>query len=170
MIRSALIRKIAIGVAPSIAVAMLAVGGATAAQASTQSVNQGASVAAAAAPMSDIADCQAADPTRRFVCWWVGANETGKMHPVRDAISDWKTQKEATCLGGTWNDCASTLYNDNSVQGAWFFYNSGDSGSDFCMVSGSFLSNLAVEDYPGTGFTINDTISSNRWGAANCSS
>jgi hypothetical protein len=167
MIRSAPIRKIIIGVAPSLAVAMFAAGGATAAHASAQSVHQGAT-AATAAPRSNIADCKAADPTHSFVCWWVGANQTGKMHPVRDAISNWQTQKEPTCQTGTWNDCASTLYNDNSSDGAFFFYNSGDSGSNFCMPPGTYLNDLTKYDYAGTTIPINDTISSNSWDTNGC--
>jgi Peptidase inhibitor family I36 len=171
MIRSALIRKIIIGVTPGIAVAMLAVGGATAAQASTQSVSHGAiaaTAATAATPMSDIADCKAADPTRSYICWWVGANMTGKMHPVRDAISNWTTQKEASCAGGTWNDCASTLYNDNASYGAFFFYSANDSGSNFCMTPGTYLGNLTQYDYAGSTIPINDTISSNSWDTDGC--
>lgn len=165
MIRSALIRKAIIGVAPSLAVAMLAVGGATAAHASTQSAEHGAAAAAVAAPMSNIADCKHADPNHADVCWWVGANQTGKMHPVRDAISNWTTQKEPTCQTGTWNDCASTLYNDNSKYGAFFFYNINDGPPDFCMLPGSYLGNLTQYDYAGTTVPINDTISSNSWSA-----
>jgi hypothetical protein len=168
MIRSGFIRKIAIGATPGLAVAMLAVGGATAAQASTQSVDHGAAVAAAAAPLSDIADCKAADPTHSYVCWWAGANQTGKMHPVRDAISNWATQKEGTCPSGTWNDCASTLYNDNSSYGAFFFYNSGDGPPDFCMPPGTYLNDLTQYDYAGTTVPINDTISSNSWDTRGC--
>jgi hypothetical protein len=167
MIRSTLIRKIIIGVAPGLAAVMLAAGGATAAHASTQSVDHGATAAAAAVPLSNIANCKAADPTHRYVCWWVGANQTGKMHPVRDAISNWATQKEPTCPSGTWNDCASTLYNDNSSYGAFFFYNPGDGPPDFCMLPGTYLNDLTKYDYAGTAVPINDTISSNSW-AANC--
>ena len=165
MIRSALIRKIIIGVAPGLAAAMLAAGGATAAHASTQSVDHAAT---AAAPMSNIADCKAADPTHSYLCWWVGANQTGKMHPVRDAISNWKTQKEASCLGGTWNDCASSLYNDNSSYGAFFFYNAGNGPPDFCMTPGTYLNDLTKYDYAGTAVEINDTISSNSWDTNSC--
>lgn len=170
MIRSALIRKIiiGIGVAPSLAAAMLAAGGAAAAHASTQSVDHAATAAVAAAPMSNIADCKAADPTHSYVCWWVGANQTGKMHPVRDAISNWATQKEPTCQTGTWNDCASTLYNDNSSYGAFFFYNSGDGPPDFCMPPGTYLNDLTKYDYAGTTVPINDTISSNSWDTHSC--
>jgi hypothetical protein len=171
MIRSALIRKSIIGIAPILAAAVLAAGGATAAHATTQSVDHGATTAAAA-PMSDIADCKAADPTHSYLCWWVGANQTGKMHPVRDAISDWTTQKEPTCTtgdsNGTWNDCASTLYNDNSSYGAWLFYGHDDNVPDFCMVPGSYLGDLTKYDYGTTGVVINDTISSNSWGSASC--
>lgn len=168
-LKSGRISAIAAGVmTPGLAVAMLSIGGATAAQASTQSVAHRATVAAAAAPMSNIADCKAADPTHSYVCWWVGANQTGKMHPVRDAISNWQTQKEATCQTGTWNDCASTLYNDNSSHGAWLFYNAGDGVPDFCMVPGSYLGDLSQYVYPGTNVNINDTISSNSWGSAGC--
>jgi len=168
--RSGLMRKVILGVGSSLAAAMLAAGGATAAQATTRSVEHPATAAAAARPMSDIADCQAADPTRAYVCWWVGANQTGKMHPVRDAISNWTTQKEATCQSGTWNDCASTLYNDSSSRGAWFYYSANDKGNYFCIVPGTYVNDLTKYDYANSVVPVNDTISSNRWGAANCSS
>jgi Peptidase inhibitor family I36 len=162
MIRSALPRKIAMGAVPSLAAAMLAVGGATAAQAATQPVDQVVGVTAAAQPMSDLADCPVND-----LCWWVDANQVGKMHPVRDAVSNWTTQKEPTCPSGTWNDCASTLYNHNPSLAAWLWYNAGNGGPDFCMPPGSYLGNLTDYDYPGTTVNINDTISANSW-AANC--
>jgi hypothetical protein len=112
--------------------------------------------------MSDLADCPVND-----LCWWVNVNQTGKMHPVRDAVSNWTTQKEPSCPSRTWNDCASTLYNHNPHLAAWLWDNAGDGGPDFCMAPGSYLGNLANQDYPSTGFGINDTISANSW-AANC--
>ena len=165
MIRSALIRKIIFGVAPSLAAVTLVAGGTTAAHASARPVDHHGT---AVAPRSNIADCKAADPSRTDLCWWVGANQTGKMHPVRDAISNWQTQKEPTCQTKTWNDCASTLYNDNSRYGAFFFYNSGDGPPDFCMPPGTYLNDLTQYDYAGTTVPINDTISSNSWDTNGC--
>ena len=169
MTRPALIRRAILGATSSLAAAILAAGGATAAHAATQSVHHPATTATAARPMSDIADCQAADPTRAYLCWWVGANQTGKMHPVRDAISDWRTQKEATCPSGTWNDCASPLYNDSSSRAAWVYYSASDEGNYACLAPGTYVANLAESYYANSVVFMNDTISSNRWGAANCS-
>jgi hypothetical protein len=174
MIRFALSLKITIGAASSLTVAMLAVGGATAAHSSTESVNHGAGTAAAAAahPMSDVADCTA--NYSGDLCWWVDADEKGVMHPVRDAISNWMSQKESTCISqnfdsnGTWNDCASTLYNANGSYGAQVYEASNDKGDGYCVPPGTLVFNLAVTPYAGTATNMNDSISSNRWRPNGC--
>jgi hypothetical protein len=172
MIRSALIRKSAIAAVPALAAAVLAFGGATAAHATTQSVDHGATAAAAAAPLSDVADCTAS--FSGDLCWWVDADEVGKMHPVRDAISNWMSQKEPDCLNqdfdsnGTWNDCASTLYNANGSYGAQVYQNSEYKGDGYCVPPGTLVFNLVNTPYAGTATNMNDSISSNRWRAGGC--
>jgi hypothetical protein len=179
MTRSALSRKITIGAASSLAAAVLAVGGATAAHATTRPTNHGttaavktyrpatlingAQPAVSAQPASDIQDCVDADPNDTDICWWVDANQVGKMHPVRDAIENWTTQKESTCSSGTWNDCASTLYNDNLISSSLVFSDADWDGGVVCLPPDGYLGNLADYAYPNTGENMNDTISSNSW-------
>jgi hypothetical protein len=172
MIRSAVIRKSAIAAVPTLAAAVLAFGGVTAAHANTQSVDHVAATAAVAAPLSDVANCRAS--YSGDLCWWVGAGETGVMHPVRDAISNWMTQKESSCLNQdfdsnlTWNDCASTLYNANGSYGAQVYQNSEDKGDGYCVPPGTLVFNLSATPYAGTATNMNDSISSNRWRAGGC--
>jgi hypothetical protein len=159
--RSTLRRGATIGAVAGL-VAAAAVAGTTAAQAATQSANHSATATAVVVPLSDLADCPAQD-----LCWWVDAYQVGKMHPVRDAISDWTTQKEATCPSGTWNDCASTLYN-NSDNGAVVFDTIGHKGRSLCVPPGDYLPNLDNYRYYQDIETLNDTISSNAWVAGGC--
>ncbi len=128
-------------------------------------------------PMSSIANCPAND-----LCWWVDANQVGVMHPVRDAIYDWSTQKEPTCnradpLNATWNDCASTLYNKRSGYGAQVYANSYPKGGSpsstnpgFCLQPGSRVAlDLTQVRYSNeVSMTLNDSISSNRWRSGGC--
>jgi hypothetical protein len=172
MIRSVLSRKIAIGAVPILAAAVLAFGGAMAAHATTQPVDHSATAATVVTPMSDVADCTAS--YSGDLCWWVGAEETGVMHPVRDAITNWMSQKEPTCLNqdfdsnGTWNDCASTLYNANGSYGAQVYQNSQDLGDGYCVPPGTLVYNLVNTPFAGTATNMNDQISSNRWRAGGC--
>jgi hypothetical protein len=135
----------------------------------------GATTASVVRPMSSFADCRANDPGD--LCWWVGPNETGAMHPVRDAIYDWRTQKEATCGSGTWDDCPATLYNNNPGFGAQVYsepYPKGGapSSSDpgYCLPAGStsgmILANLHYSNE--VSLSLNKTISSNRWRTGGC--
>lgn len=128
--------------------------------------------AAVVQPMSSIANCPAND-----LCWWVDANQVGAMHPVRDAIYDWRTQTESTCGSGTWDDCASTLYNNKSGFGAQVYsepYPKGGSPSSsdpgYCLEPGSHAAlDLAQVHYSNEiTLSLNDTISSNRWRTGGC--
>lgn len=157
----------------------LALGGAIGVSLAAQSTAQaasagahGASPAVVVRPMSSIADCPAND-----LCWWVGAGETGVMHPVRDAIYDWRTQTEPTCGSGTWDDCASTLYNNRAGSGAQVYsepYAKGGSPSSsdpgYCLEPGSHVAlDLTKVHYTNeTTLSLNDTISSNRWRPGGC--
>lgn len=134
--------------------------------------------AATVQPMSSIADCPAGD-----LCWWVSTKETGAMHPVRDAIYDWRTQHEPTCQVpvsdvNTWDDCASSLYNNNNKGfGAQVYsepYPKGGSptSSDpgYCLVPFSQGAlNLSALHYSNEiTLGMNDTISANRWRSGGC--
>jgi hypothetical protein len=106
------------------------------------------------------------------LCWWVDANEVGVMHPVRDAISSWTTQKEPTCTTGdshgTWNDCASTLYNPTG-NGAVVYSGVDYEGYSICLDPGQYAANLTLYGWPGNRtVTINDSISSNSWVTGGC--
>lgn len=128
--------------------------------------------AATVQPMSSISDCPSGD-----LCWWVDANQVGKMHPVRDAIYDWRTQTETACGSGTWDDCASTLYNNKAGYGAQVYsepYAKGGSPSSsdpgYCLEPGSHVAlNLTTVHYTNeTTLSLNDTISANRWRSGGC--
>lgn len=147
---------------------LLALGAATGASLVAQQSAQAATVQ----PMSSIGDCPGGD-----LCWWVDANQVGKMHPVRDAIYDWRTQTELTCGSGTWDDCASTLYNNNGGFGAQVYsepYPKGGSPSSttpgYCLEpfshAGLDLTTLRYSNE--NSLKLNDTISSNRWRSGGC--
>jgi hypothetical protein len=165
-------RRVAIGALTSLAAAMFTVIPATASMAATSSPDHrdgAASSAAAVLPASDSADCRAYVTD---LCWWVDANEVGKMHPVRDAISSWATQKEPTCTtgdsDGTWNDCASTLYNPTS-NGAVVYSDTNFEGYSICLDPGQYVANLAQVGWPDSqGTSMNDSISSNSWVPGGC--
>jgi hypothetical protein len=154
-------RRVAVIVLAGLAALVLA---ATPAVASTAGIS---SSAAAALPLSNKADCNAYAVD---MCWWVNANQVGKMHPVRDAISDWRSQTESTCPGGTWNDCASTLYNPSSTRkGAVVYVDIGYQSWSYCAVPGAYLADLNDFTWPGSGGAkMNDSISSNSWIPGGC--
>jgi hypothetical protein len=162
-----------VGILAGIAAVTLMVAPAAAANAATPSTfAPTGATSAAVTPHSSIADCPVND-----LCWWVNANQVGKMHPVRDAIFDWRTQFEPTCGSGTWDDCASTLYNKRSGFGAQVYsepYPKGGSpaASDpgFCLQPGSHIAlNLTTVHYSNeVSLTLNDTISANRWRTGGC--
>jgi hypothetical protein len=152
-----------------------AIGVSFAAQSTAQAASasaHGTTASSAAVPMSSTADCPSGD-----LCWWVDANQIGAMHPVRDAIYDWRTQFEPTCGSGTWDDCASTLYNNKGGWGAQVYsepYAKGGSPSSsdpgYCLEPFSKVAlDLTKVHYSNeVTLSLNDTISSNRWRSGGC--
>lgn len=152
----------------------LALGTAIVLQQSAQAApyGDGATSTVAVQPRSSIGDC----PAKRL-CWWVDAKQVGVMHAVRDAIYAWTTQTEPSCGSGTWDDCASTLYNNNAGYGAQVYsepYPKGGSPSSsdpgYCLEPGSHVAlDLTTVHYSNeTTLSLNDTISSNRWRTGGC--
>ena len=152
---------------------LLASGTAVGVSLAAQEAASAAVGAAVVQPMSSTGDCPVND-----LCWWVGTNQTGKMHPVRDAIYDWHTQSEPSCGGDTtWNDCASTLYNNRSGFGAQVYANSYPKGGSpsvsdpgYCLEPGSRVAlDLTQVHYSNeVSLTVDNSISSNRWRTGGC--
>lgn len=166
MIRFAPSRKFTFGAVSALAGAILVIGGTSVAEAATtQSVGHAAPVVVQPTPDSNVANCKASYPGD--LCWWVDANQVGKMQPVRDAIGNWATKPDSYCPSGTWNDCASTLYNANTTTGAQVFENASGAvnPSGYCVQPGVLLDNLTDYSFDDDDHGMNDAISSNSWGS-----
>jgi hypothetical protein len=144
---------------------------ATMAQAATTS-SPAKAQPAVIAPLSSPTDCMNMfiSGEGRPLCAWVDAGFVGKMMPFFLTNDSWTSFPEATCtLGdanGTWNDCASALFNAGS-QIAIVFQNIDRKASDRfqCIAPGTMAyKNLAADNYPQSpNPTMNDSISSNEW-------
>jgi hypothetical protein len=171
--------RVVVGILAGVAAVTLMVAPAAAANAATPSPSAptGTTSTTAATPLSSFHDCPVND-----LCWWEDRNQVGPMHPVRDAIFAWTTQTlpietTGTCGGTTWDDCASTLYNNRAGFGAQVYsepYPKGGSPSNsdpgFCLQPGSQMAfDLTKVHYSNeVTLSLNDTISANRWRTGGC--
>lgn len=130
-----------LGVAPGVA------GASSAGEPPTRST---AEVAPTAAP----AGCTATN-----VCFWVHANFVDGPGRLSGTNPDWRAFGHASCGGGTWNNCASSVYNNGSRCWAdlWdgFNYTLGARGS-LSLNRGVGITNLVPWDF-------DNAISSNSW-------
>jgi hypothetical protein len=121
------------------------------------------SAQASVSPRSSTADCPSG-----YLCFWVDANWVGKMGKVAGNNGSWTNLSESTCKGGTWNDCASALFNNGAVDNARVFKDANGKGGGRCVVRGTKWSNLTAQ-YFDNGVKMNDQISSNDWVSSACS-
>ncbi|GIH19431.1 peptidase inhibitor family I36 protein [Rugosimonospora africana] len=113
-------------------------------------------------PASSTADCPLGD-----LCFWVDANWIGKMGMVSGNNGSWTKFAEPQCNGGTWNDCASAIYNHGQYSNARVFKDDNGGGGGSCLPRGTMWSNL-TSHYFDNGVKMNDQISSNDWVSSAC--
>jgi Peptidase inhibitor family I36 len=125
------------------------------------------------APRASVASAPCNEPT--FVCFWVGSNWSGDMGKFAGSNEFWGDYPEHECVypaaahdaDKTWNDCASSIYNDGtSGLGVDVYQNSKYGGAVSCIPDKSTIySDLADWQYgSNTSVNMNDSISSNNWG------
>ena len=122
-------------------------------------------VGAGHAPSAALATpaAESACPSSYF-CAWVNANyDIGPGQWAGDN-PDWLDFAQSSCADGTWNDCASSIYNHGtSGDSVEVYQNVNYGGASACIPDDSAYANLANYDYPGTTISMNDSISSNYW-------
>jgi Peptidase inhibitor family I36 len=96
-----------------------------------------------------------------YLCAWVSINYNGNEGFFSDANTHWSDFSQSTCVGGTWNDCASALQNDGSSYSV-VYQNANDAGGSFTLSPGGYVSNLTLLTFTN-GVNMNDAISSNSW-------
>ncbi|WP_170323964.1 peptidase inhibitor family I36 protein [Cryptosporangium phraense] len=117
----------------------------------------------AAAPAAAPSGCSAGN-----LCFWNGTNFSDGPGELSGTNSNWQAFSHSTCTSTsgasykTWNDCASSLYNNGTSCDARVWTDSGYHGSSYTMSRGQRITNLATF-YPDAGDTFNNSISSNDW-------
>ncbi|MEV0183472.1 peptidase inhibitor family I36 protein [Streptomyces sp. NPDC050625] len=104
------------------------------------------SVKAAAAP----AGCPSS-----YFCFWVNAGYSDGPGKLSGKNSDWSAFGHSSCPSGTWNDCASSDYNNGVSCDAVVWTGKSYGGTGGWVPKGT-----------GGNFnsTFNDAVSSNSWG------
>jgi hypothetical protein len=161
--------RLVAGIIAGLAAVTVMVAPTTMAQAATMS-SPAKARPAVTAPLSSPTDCMNLVSTSgRPLCFWVDAGFVGKMGDVFGTNDNWTAKPDftqAACPGGTWNDCASALFNAGS-EIAIVFQNINRTAKDHfqCIAPGTMAyKNLAADNYPQPpNPTMNDSISSNEW-------
>jgi hypothetical protein len=91
-----------------------------------------------------------------YFCFWNGTGYSDGPGKLSGTNSNWTAFSHSSCPSGTWNDCASSDYNDGVNDNALLWTAAGYSGSVGIV-------------YRGTGgdfnSTFNNLVSSNSWQA-----
>jgi hypothetical protein len=121
------------------------------------------SAASADPPCSDAGD----------FCFWVNANYGGALGLLAGTNPWWGDFPQSECVypaaakdaDGTWNDCASSGYNDGTSGDAVVVYqNINYGGEDACLPDlSAAYSDFADYTYGDGSASLNDSISSNSW-------
>lgn len=109
-----------------------------------------------AAPAGDNA-ITAAPPgcTATNVCFWNGTNYSDGPGRLSGSNSNWTAFSHSSCPTGTWNDCASSVYNNGTSCSANLWTTANYGGSRLTLGIGSGQTALSS--------TMNNAISSNNW-------
>jgi hypothetical protein len=113
-------------------------------------------------PATSPSQCPSGD-----LCFWVGAGYTGAMGQVAGNNASWTRFSQSQCAGGTWNDCASAIYNHGASENARVFRDANGGGGGRCIPRGTAWNNLTSQ-YFDNGVKMNDAISSNDWITSAC--
>src|SRR5690348_7399782 len=105
------------------------------------------------------ASASSADCPSTNVCWWEDAGYTGRMgHSVGNQENLKRRETPAAHCDGTWNDCASSVYNHGTSGCAVFlFVDAGYTGKYHTLAKGD------KESIPSWDPGFNDKLSSIRW-------
>jgi hypothetical protein len=102
------------------------------------------------------------------LCFWVNAGYAGNMGKFAGDNGWWGQYSQAQCASGTWNDCASSLYNHGNYDAVYVYQDVNGGGGRACVAKGTAWSNLTTLHY-NNGAGLNDSITSNKWGtSASC--
>ena len=97
------------------------------------------------------------------VCFWVNANFNDGPGRLSGINRDWSVFHHSTCPNGTWNNCASSVYNNGVSCWAVLWMDPGFGGLSMVLANGTGESDLTDDEEVGSLF--NDNISSNSWEA-----
>lgn len=106
-----------------------------------------------------IGDCPAT-----YLCVWVNINYS--LGPARFAGNNdhWSAFHSDACQVKSWNDCASSGFNNGtSGLGVEVWRDTYYKGAPACLPKGWHHPDFTKLVWPGTSFTFNDSISSNKW-------
>jgi hypothetical protein len=146
--------------------AILAISGASA-QASAPSHAFTAVPAVAGAPVTNHAPTAPAvksDCPATYFCVWNSSGYSDGPAKFAGNNTNWGNFSHSSCPSGTWNDCASSGFNNGtSGFGVEVWQNINYGGASACLPRGWSLNNFAGFVYPGTSVSFNNSISSNFW-------
>ncbi|MFG1807454.1 peptidase inhibitor family I36 protein [Streptomyces sp. NPDC049040] len=101
-------------------------------------------------------------------CVWVNSNYSDGPAKFSGNNSDWTQFSHASCASGTWNNCATSGFNNGtSGLGVVVWQLVGGSGDGACLPRGWALSDFQGYVWPNTTDSFNDSISANVW-SSNC--
>ena len=148
------------------ATTLLTIGGFAAsatASVSTTTTREGALSITASAPVTTLA--APAGCSSGNVCFWKNAGYSDGPGELSNRNPDWSVFSHSSCAGGTWNDCASSVYNAGVSCSAMLWpaknYHIQGTIGTIKLTRGTGMTNLA--DLPLAGNIFNDEISSNSW-------
>ncbi|MEU9448847.1 peptidase inhibitor family I36 protein [Streptomyces sp. NPDC048277] len=89
-----------------------------------------------------------------YLCFWVNIGYSDGPGKLSGTNANWTAFSHSTCASKTWNDCASSIYNDGTTDNAVVYTDANYSGSSGVIDKGT-----------GGDLTSawNDVISSNSW-------
>lgn len=108
-------------------------------------------------PLVGPADCPST-----YLCFWVHAGWGGPMGKLSGRNENWGAFRQSQCTTGTWNDCASAIWNNGRSCEAVVHEHPNQRGANWVINRNTGSDNLAFNGKP-TGGNWNDVISSNRW-------
>jgi hypothetical protein len=121
-----------------------------------------------AAPAASAAQPAAMQPAAQsscpagYLCFWVNAGYAGAMGKFAGDNGWWGQYSQAQCQTGTWNDCASSLYNHGNYDAVYVYQDVNYGGGRACAARGTAWSNLTTLHF-NNGAGMNDVITSNKW-------
>lgn len=107
-----------------------------------------------------------------YLCFWADANFSNAMGKFAGTNDWWGAYSEAACnhsdSNGTWNDCASSIYNHDNYDVMTVWKDLNHTGDHQCLPLGTQWSDLTKHYYNSGGSNMNDSITSNTLGGTSC--